>query len=145
MNLADADGSDPLPICRSNREWLVDRYKSIESIALRYFSDDLPIKEGDRATDEKSLQHVRRCPRCRDWIHAIVPADVLERQSRLTKYCCAGMFVAVEEPQRSTNHLSFEMFRGEDPCWKIDGQYTFASYCPWCGKRLPSQPFVASS
>jgi hypothetical protein len=36
----------------------------------------------------------------------------------------------------------FEMFRGEDPCWKKDGIPTFACYCPWCGKKLPDKLFI---
>jgi hypothetical protein len=66
----------------------------------------------------------------------------MRRQKRLTEYCCAGMFVAVENPEgHTTNRITFEMFRGEDPCWMIDGVQSFISYCPWCGKKLPDQPF----
>jgi len=50
------------------------------------------------------------------------------------------MYVAIEEP--ADIRISFEMFRGEDPCWKIEGKHTFASYCPWCGQKLPSKPFI---
>jgi hypothetical protein len=34
------------------------------------------------------------------------------------------------------------MFRGEDPCWEIDGKNAFAVYCPWCGTKLPDGPFI---
>ncbi len=141
--IIDADGSLPLPICRGHREWLVDRYKVEAVIALRYFSDDLPVTEGDRATDENAARHIRKCPKCREWIHSIVPDDVLHRQRRLTQYCCPGMFVAVEESDgRLKNRIAFELFRGEDPCWMIDGKHSFASYCPWCGIKLPDKPFI---
>ena len=144
ISILEPDGSEPLAICRGQREWLVSRYKSEPSIALKFFRDEAPVPEGDRHTDEKSIDHVRKCPKCRAWIHSVVPADVLRRQSRLARYCCAGMFVAVEEADETrTNRVTFEMFRGEDPCWMFDGKRTFASYCPWCGKKLPHKPFIA--
>src|SRR5215204_214223 len=133
ISISEPDGSEPLPICRAQREWLVSRYKSEAAIALKFFAHDEPVREADRQTDQHAVEHVRKCPKCRAWIHAVVPADVLRRQSRLSRYCCAGMFVAVEEADE--NRVTFEMFRGEDPCWMIDGQHTFASYCPWCGKK----------
>ena len=46
-------------------------------IALKFFSDDLPVAECDASTDTKAIDHVRKCPKCRDWLHRIVPADVL--------------------------------------------------------------------
>ena len=141
--ISEPDGSEPLPICQAQREWLVSRYKSEAMLALKFFSNDEPVPEGDRQTDQKAIDHVRKCPKCRAWIHSVVPADVLRRQSRLTRYCCAGMFVAVEEAdERNKNRVTFEMFRGEDPCWMIDNKRTFASYCPWCGKKLPEKPFI---
>lgn len=142
--ISEPDGSEPLPICEAQREWLVSRYRSEAMLALKFFSNDQPVPEADRQTDQRAIEHVRKCPKCRAWIHAVVPADVLRRQSRLTRYCCAGMFVAVEEAEeRNENRVTFEMFRGEDPCWMIDGKRTFASYCPWCGKKLPGKPFIA--
>jgi len=115
--ISEPDGSPPLPICQAQREWLVSRYTSEAMLALKFFSNDVPVPEGDRKTDQKAIDHVRKCPKCRAWIHSVVPADVLRRQSRLTRYCCAGMFVAVEEvDEGNKNRVSFEMFRGEDPC-----------------------------
>ena len=143
ISLLEPDGSEPLPICQAQRQWLVARNKSDTGLALKFFSDNEPVAEGDRLTDQKAIDHVRKCPRCRAWIHSVVPADVLRRQSRLTRYCCAGMFVAVEEAdERSDIRVTFEMFRGEDPCWNFDGKRTFASFCPWCGKELPDKPFI---
>jgi hypothetical protein len=53
------------------------------------------------------------------------------------------MFCAVEEAgQRHEPKFEFTMYRGEDPCWMIDGKTTFASFCPWCGQRLPNRPFI---
>jgi hypothetical protein len=144
ISILEPDKTEPLPICRAQREWLVSRYQSEPAIALKFFSDDQPVREVDRQTDQKAIEHVRRCPKCRVWLHAMVPPAVMRRQSRLVRYCCAGMFVAVEESnERHKNRVTFEMFRGEDPCWMFDGKHTFASYCPWCGKKLPDKPFIA--
>ena len=143
ISLNDAGEAEALPICRAQREWLGTRYGDVALIAARFVSDDLPVSEGDRVTDDKAINHVRKCPRCREWFHRVVPAGILRRQSRLSRYCCAGMFVAVEEPDRAPNPITFELFRREDPCWKIDGQYSFISFCPWCGKKLPHEPFIS--
>ena len=143
ISILEPDGSEPLPICRAQRDWLVARYGSDTALALKFFSQEQPVSEGDRQTDQRAADHAHKCPKCRAWIHAVVPADVLRRQSRLTRYCCAGMFVAVEEADpASDNRVTFEMFRGEDPCWMFDGKRTFASYCPWCGRELPNKPFI---
>ena len=137
----EPDGSEPLAICRSNRSWLVDRYKVDAMVALRYYSDEPPVSDRDSQADTKAVEHIRKCPKCRDWIHHSIPASVMTRQHRLSRYCCAGMFVAFEEPS-GKNRIEFELFRGEDPCWKIDGHRSFISYCPWCGKKLPDKPFI---
>lgn len=141
--ISEPDGSDPLPICRAQRLWLVDRYKLDSMIALCYYTDDYPVKSSDLDAEDKARKHIRSCPKCVEWIHFAIPEHVLERQRRLAKYCCAGMFVAIEEPD-NRNKIEFSLFRGEDPCWKIDGKLSFISYCPWCGKKLPNKPFVAS-
>lgn len=140
--LDDSDGVEALPICRSKRKWIADRYRDAAMIAQRYFSDEVPIVEGDMETDRKSMDHIRKCLRCRGWLHKVVPAETLRRQSRLTRYCCASMYVAIEEPDRTDIRVGFELFRGEDPCWTIGGKRTFASYCPWCGQKLPPGPFI---
>jgi len=141
--LVDADGRDPLPICRRNREWLIDYYKGPEAIVLRFFSDASPVRQRDKSEENQSIKHLRECPRCRPWVSTIVPEQLYRRQARLARYCCAGMFCAIEESDsRQTPRFSFSLFRGEDPCWQIDGKNTFAVYCPWCGKKLPDAPFI---
>jgi len=141
--LGDADDHDPLPICRRQREWLIDYYKSPEMIVLRFFSDAVPVRRQDKSEEDHSIKHVRECPRCRAWVSTIVPEAHYRRQARLARYCCAGMFCAVEEHEmRQTPRFSFSMFRGEDPCWQIDGVNAFAVYCPWCGTKLPDRPFI---
>ena len=137
---ARADAGKPLPICVRNREWLVHRYQVDAIIALRFVGDDVRVRSDEKEEDEKVIRHIRECPKCREWIHEIVPDRLFRRQSRLVRYCCAGMFTAVEEPRSFS--VSFELFRGEDPCWKIAGERAFISYCPWCGRKLPDQPFI---
>ena len=140
----DADSREPLPVCRGYREFLVSSYKLGEMIVLRFFSDDASVNESSKADELKAVEHIWKCPRCRPWVHSIVPESVIRRQQRLSRYCCAGMFCAVEEYQeRGKPRFEFSMFRGEDPCWKIDGANAFASFCPWCGKKLPDKPFIS--
>jgi hypothetical protein len=137
--ITEIDGSEPLPICRIQRGWLVERYKLEAMIALKFFSNDF-----DSTTEATAIDHIRQCLKCREWIHRIIPEDVLRRQSRLARYCCASMFVAVEETgSHGKNKITFELFRGEDPCWKIGGVRSFISFCPWCGKKLPDKPFIS--
>jgi hypothetical protein len=146
ISLSEADCSQALPICHAQREWLVTHYKLEAMIAFKFFSEELPVAECDSVTDSRATDHVRKCPKCREWFHRVIPKEVVRRQSRLSRYCCAGMFVAFEESNtRNKVRISFEMFRGEDPCWIIDGVRTFISFCPWCGKRLPGQPFIPES
>jgi len=143
ITISEPDGSDPLSICARNRSWLVDRYHIDAAIALRYFSDNEPVSDQNRDADTMAIDHVRKCPKCRKWIHHAIPKEILRRQHRLSQYCCAGMFVAVEEPESKKNKISFYLFRGEDPCWQIEGVLSFISFCPWCGKKMPNRPFIS--
>ena len=142
IKITEPDGSAPLSICARNRIWIIDRYHIDAMIALRYYSDNEPVSDNDRDADEKAIAHIRKCPKCREWIHHVIPKTILKRQHRLSQYCCAGMFVAVEEPKNKKSKISFYMFRGEDPCWHIEGVMNFISYCPWCGKKMPEKPFI---
>lgn len=45
----DADGRDPLSICRRNRESLIDYYKTPETVVLRFFSDAVPVGQKDKS------------------------------------------------------------------------------------------------
>ena len=140
--LADTDGREPLPICRRHREFLIDYYKGPEPIVLRFFTDASPVRQRDKSEESHSIKHMRECPRCRPWVATLVPPEFYRRQARQARYCCAGMFCAVEEYERHPPRFSFIMFRDEDPCWQIDGHTAFANYCPWCGKKLPGAPFT---
>ena len=142
ISINNPDGSEPLDVCRGNRSRLVDRYKIDAMIALKYFSDELSISDDETTRDAKAIEHIRKCRECSAWINHVIPKPILRRQHRLTRYCCARMFVAVEEPDKTKNRIQFELFRDEDPCWKIDGKWSFISHCPWCGKTLPKEPFI---
>ena len=87
------------------------------------------------------LGHMRHCTACRLWVRERSGPDVFDRFERAAKYCCIMMFAAVEEPDRAKIKLSFQMYRGEDPTWFIDGTSVFFTYCPWCGTRTPDRPF----
>ncbi len=138
-----AKESNPLPICRMYREWLVSRYRLEPDLALKYLSDEGPLKADKSEEEMKALQHIRHCPKCKGWINSVIPKEVLERQRRMLRYCCAGMFCAVEENgKRGDDRIEFALFRGEDPCWMMNGKWSFISYCPWCGKKLPDKPFI---
>ena len=142
LSIEDPDGSATLPICKSHRTWIVERYKLDAMVALRYFSDEPPLSRQEENGDKKATEHIRKCPKCRDWIYSVIPKDVMQRQSRLARYCCAGMYVAVEEPKNKKSRVSFFLFRGEDPCWTVEGIFPSITYCPWCGKELPNKPFI---
>ncbi len=129
-------------MCRRTRDWLIEHYKQAEMIVLRFFSDASPVNPQYKTEEEKAIKHLRECPKCRPWVSTIVSAPIYRRQANLARYCCAGMYCAVEEhEERGGPQFSFVMFRDEDPCWQINGHNTFASYCPWCGKKLPDHPF----
>jgi len=122
---------------------MIDQYKDDAMAALWYYSDEPPVSDRDLEADQKAKSHIRTCPMCRAWIHSAIPDNVMRRQQRLSRYCCAGMFVSTEEYERYGRvRIFFELFRGEDPCWFIDGIRTIISYCPWCGKKLPAKPFI---
>ncbi len=111
-------------------------------IALEYFEARKLFSVSGEKTEDDSLDHLLKCPKCREWFHEIVPAKILKRQKRITQYCCASMYCAVEEHSNKKDlKIKFTMFRGEDPCWLIDGKNTFIIFCPWCGKKLPEKPF----
>lgn len=89
---------------------------------------------------DKVKAHLLVCPACEIWLTKVVPEEILKRQKRLAKYCCAGLFCAVEENEvRGYNRVSFSMERGEDPMWRFEK--TPISYCPWCGGQLPNVPY----
>jgi hypothetical protein len=146
IDLYEPDGSKPTSICEDSRAEMVRLYRIDSIIALRFFSDEYyessrdPTVDSDSHRDKQYVSHIRECSKCVDWIHAVVGPQTMERQCRLVQYCCASMFAAVEEAK--INRIEFKIFRGEDPCWSINGQWSFMQFCPWCGTQLPDHPFV---
>ena len=142
IDITSTNETEPLPICRRSREGLVSKYHLVEMIALEYFEARKTHGKGEQDPEDVSLAHLLKCPKCRDWFYEAVPSEILKRQKRLTQYCCAGMFCAVEEnKERNQPEVEFTLFRGEDPCWLIDGKQSCISFCPWCGEKLPEKPF----
>jgi hypothetical protein len=104
----------------------------------------IEIEDGmfNNAPAEEAARHIAACEECQSWVDEVWPERALARD-RLKKYCCSHMMAAVtqaDEPIR----FSFCMFRGEDACWCINENFSFASYCPWCGLPLPDGPFEQS-
>ncbi|WP_295802205.1 hypothetical protein [uncultured Microbulbifer sp.] len=122
------------------------QYKDKAIVALRYFSDfEVPRIANntfDPEVDGEAVKHLRTCDSCREWIHEYAGPSLMERQSKLSQYCCPQMFGAVEEPKNLRLQLS--MARDSGLQWFLNGQ-TVINYCPWCGKKLPFQPFVMPS
>jgi len=86
----------------------------------------------------QQIAHVADCPACQAWLDVVDPGRVTARE-KAQKYCCAHMQGAVNGDEGT--RFSFAMFRNEDPCWRINDDYAFARFCPWCGKALPAGPF----
>jgi len=88
------------------------------------------------------IRHLTTCKSCRDWVTIMIPKTTLDRQRRLADYCCSGLFCAVEEFEvQNGERVVFTMWRGEDPMWQIGGKHTPISFCPWCGTRMPNEPY----
>ncbi len=132
----------PLSICIRNRETLVSTYHLIEMIALKYFEARKNQDHSKVDQNDDALSHLLKCPKCKEWFYEVTPPKIVERQKRLIQYCCSGIFCSVEEyKERKHPKIEFSLFRGEDPCWMIEGKQTFISFCPWCGQKLPEKPF----
>ncbi|MBF5005888.1 hypothetical protein [Diaphorobacter caeni] len=87
--------------------------------------------------------HCEDCAQCQAWAGALLDElnpERVTRRGRVARYCCLSMFDAVTSLDARVR-FSFELFRYEDPCWCINGEYVFARHCPWCGTRLPDGAF----
>jgi len=133
--------------CKQHQRYLLQACSSDPFILALWFVDPNHEISGVGKTNEAdaAFEHMEACVSCTEWFYKTVPREALKRQARMLRYCCSGMFVAVEEPDRySRNQFTYSLFRGEDVCWRIDGKQTFANYCPWCGLKLPDKPFIDS-
>ena len=150
IDTSNADGSTPRADCLAAREWMATYYDSA-IIPLRVFSDtEVPVRGRPvfgSTEDMECVAHVRQCGDCRDWMHTVADEKWVVRQGRLARYCCAQMFGAVEEPKSSSHKIEWLHAVHPDygPFWSIDGKATHLAFCPWCGHRMPSKPFVEPS
>lgn len=140
-DVSEADGSMPPSDCKESRLRLVRTHMTADGLAFRFFSDEY-VHPNFPEVERDAAVHVRGCSRCRDWIRRVVPVEAFARAERMSHYCCSWMFATTDEGDIRLPKMEFTMFRGEDPCWCIEGKNAFASFCPWCGKRLPNHPFI---
>ena len=129
--------------CSIVRDWMVAHYKDKAIVALRYFCDkEVPRMANDSfdsKIDNEVLDHLRSCESCKSWISKYSGVQLIERQRKLSLYCCPQMFSAAEEPKKIRIQISHTPDSGMR--WFMNGE-RIISYCPWCGARLPGQPFV---
>lgn len=125
------------------RDWFTTQYKDKAIVALRYFYDkEVPRTNNDSfdpAIDAEVVKHVRSCESCENWIYDYAGEVLIQRQRKLSQYCCPQMFGAVEEPKSIRIQISHA--RDSELQWFVNSQ-TIINYCPWCGKKLPFHPFV---
>ena len=114
----------------------------------------LPILASGLITDSghpkyaEAVRHVSTCQYCQSWFKEQDP-DKEERQvtlARIEKYCCTRMYCAVETNEDDELQLGLVHFCG-DMIWIVKnfddaGGNSLINYCPWCGTKLSSKPFV---
>jgi len=131
--------------CRSTRKLALPEYnRNFPFFLLKYFYAvrGRGKKLGHFGSDGK-VRHLLKCKSCKRWLETMSPQETLLRQKRLSKYCCSGLYCAVEEPATNNGEpVAFILFRGEDPMWVFGQKSTPISYCPWCGHRLPNRPYA---
>ena len=126
--------AEPSADCVAHRAELSMRFELPHALALWWLQPST-VASSARA-------HLASCADCRDWLEDRIPGDIMRRQARLTRYCCARMFAAIEEADASRDVVvAFTVIRDE-PCWMIDGKQAYAAHCPWCGQALPDRPFI---
>jgi len=153
MAKIDGDTSDQSSTsqdCRVARHWMTTYYDGL-IIPLRFFSDqEVPrrsVASFDPAEDSKQVGHLRQCEACDDWLQSVCEPEWIDRQRRLSRYCCARLFGAVEEPKSDNlpirlRHYAPERWEGGS-AWELGvGEHTFGrrsliiNYCPFCGKLI---------
>jgi hypothetical protein len=84
---------------------------------------------------EESARHISKCIECQDWLDILYPDRQILRK-RVAKYCCIEMFNAIDEADADVR-FSYAFYYDEGS-WQINEKFTFARFCPWCGKPLPT-------
>jgi hypothetical protein len=134
--------SNTLEICTKSRQTIVD-YQAVEhdKLVLDFALQDM-IEIDEHTFENPKVQeaatHIATCPDCRTWDDDRNPQRAIH-QKRVSKYCCIHMFDSVTNPEAQTR-FEFGFIRDE-PCWAINDNYEFASFCPWCGTKLPVKSF----
>lgn len=133
--------------CKTTREILLEYREQPhnESVLKMALEGIIEIEDGClKAKDaESAARHVETCSECQSWFDAFYPkraAETKRLQQLQSTYCCSAMSLSVRQLDEQTR-FKFIMFRGEDPCWCINDDICFARYWPWCGERLPDEPF----
>lgn len=130
-------------ICSESRQVIVNHQASEHDPLILDFAlqDMIEIDENTfaDAAVQQAATHIATCPDCRAWDDDRNPERVAH-QKRVSKYCCIHMFDAATNAEAQTR-FEFSLFRGEDPCWLINDKWEFASFCQWCGTKLPNAEF----
>jgi len=144
MNLIDPKilNAQPEGTCKECRKRICQRNNMIaEAIAAVLFSKETYPYQFEDEAGRIAIDHLRSCNVCLVWFRHIIPEEIVERNEKMTFYCCGAMFCAVEESElHSLPRFSFETYR-DDELWRIDRKLACPRYCPWCGNRLPDRPF----
>ncbi|NKC00307.1 MAG: hypothetical protein GKR90_17725 [Pseudomonadales bacterium] len=136
-------------ICNQAQDWLDHHYSFGHAIALRYFSMECTGRinrdDFDPKTDTDLLAHVKECSECYAWIVENVGLELLERQKRLTEYCCPVLFGAVEEPKGGNLQLKLTPYPQRDGGhnWSLsldsgsgEESTLIVNFCPFCGNLI---------
>jgi len=122
---------------------LIIKQGHLNSLIMAVYRDK---KAGLRRGEVKT--HLIDCDACLAWLGHEVEPPILRRAKGATLCCCLEMYMAIEESAPETQvvgglsePVQFSLWRGEDPIWTIGARRTNIYYCPWCGARLPSEPF----
>jgi len=133
--------------CERNQKHLSSAEYDGNTLANIYFGKDgFPFRNNLEGS-KQAVKHVQNCNACKSWLKNRIPKTEYERLSRIQKYCCPIMYGSVEKSRMISGiHLSYRQYR-DDPTWILDwpgrkaGIVEF-SFCPWCGSKLPNEPFI---
>ncbi len=89
---------------------------------------------------DKAREHILECQSCEKWLHKIIPEDIIMKQKHQSEFCCAKLYKAVEVHELGAGErVLFTLNKNNDPVWRL-GKIAI-NYCPWCGKKLPKEPY----
>lgn len=134
--------ADLKQICSESKQVIVNHQASeYDKLVLDFALQDMIEIDENTFADaavQQAATHIATCPDCRAWYDDRNP-ERIALQKRVSKYCCSHMFDSVTNPEAQTR-FKFAFFR-DDPCWAINEELVFASFCPWCGTKLPNAEF----